>query len=124
MFPSATIQQFWMRNTTLPLSIAYADEHGRIVRIADLEPLDEHPVTSLGPARYALEMNRGWFAAHGVVAGDEITGIPDQVTLPEREVIAGFLETYESGESKTNNVGYAILYFMLGAMPLVVADPV
>jgi hypothetical protein len=53
----------------------------------------------------------------------EITGIPDEVQLPEREVIAGFLETYESGESKTNNVGYAILYFMLGAMPLVVAEP-
>src|SRR5262249_27969666 len=77
VFERESVQQFWMRNTTIPLSIAYADAHGRIVRIADLVPLDEHPVTSLGPARYALEMNRGWFAAHDVVAGDAITGIPE-----------------------------------------------
>jgi uncharacterized membrane protein (UPF0127 family) len=77
VFPQEAVQQFWMRNTTIPLSIAYADAHGRIVRIADLEPLEERPVTSLGPARYALEMNRGWFAAHGVVAGDAIKGIPE-----------------------------------------------
>jgi uncharacterized membrane protein (UPF0127 family) len=76
VFPDESVQQFWMRNTTIPLSIAYADARGRIVRIADLEPLDERPVTSLGPAQYALEMNRGWFAAHGVAAGDAITGIP------------------------------------------------
>ena len=77
VFAHESVQGFWMRNTTIPLSIAYADAHGRIVRIADLEPLDERTVTSLGPARYALEMNRGWFAAHGVVAGDAITGIPE-----------------------------------------------
>jgi len=77
LFPRDDVQAFWMRNTTIPLSIAYADARGRIVRIADLEPLDERPVASVGPARYALEMNRGWFAAHGVAAGDRITGIPD-----------------------------------------------
>jgi uncharacterized membrane protein (UPF0127 family) len=77
LFPSDEVQVFWMRNTTIPLSIAYADARGRIVRIADLEPLDERPVTSIAPARYALEMHRGWFAAHGVVAGDAITGIPN-----------------------------------------------
>jgi uncharacterized protein len=71
------VQTFWMRNTKIPLTIAYADASGRIVRIADLEPLDERPVTSIAPARYALEMNRGWFAAHGVVAGDRITDIPN-----------------------------------------------
>jgi uncharacterized protein len=76
VFPSDAVQGFWMRNTTLPLSIAFAEAGGRIVRIADLEPLDERPVTSLGPVRYALEMNRGWFEKHGVVAGDAITEIP------------------------------------------------
>ncbi len=76
LFPDEALRSFWMRNTTIPLSIAYADASGRIVRIADLEPLDERQVTSLGPARYALEMNRGWFSAHAVVAGDRITGIP------------------------------------------------
>ena len=77
LFPRDDVQAFWMRNTTIPLSIAYADRRGRIVRIADLEPLDEQPVTSIAPARYALEMNRGWFAAHQVVAGDRITDIPN-----------------------------------------------
>jgi len=76
VFEVEEVQAFWMRNTRIPLSIAYADANGRIVRIADLEPLDERPVTSIAPSRYALEMNRGWFAAHSVVAGDRITGIP------------------------------------------------
>jgi uncharacterized membrane protein (UPF0127 family) len=77
LFPVDEVQTFWMRNTRIPLSIAYADANGRIVRIADLEPFDERPVTSIAAARYALEMNRGWFAVHGVVAGDRITGIPN-----------------------------------------------
>jgi len=77
LFERDEVQAFWMRNTRIPLSIAYADARGQIVRIADLEPLDERPVSSIAPARYALEMNRGWFAAHGVAAGDRITGIPD-----------------------------------------------
>jgi hypothetical protein len=77
LFPRDEVQAFWMRNTKIPLSIAYADARGRIVRIADLEPLDERPVTSIAPARYALEMNRGWFAKHGVVAGAVISGIPN-----------------------------------------------
>ena len=76
LFARDDVQSFWMRNTKIPLSIAYADSRGRIVRIADLEPFDERPVTSIAPARYALEMNRGWFAAHHVVAGDVIRGIP------------------------------------------------
>jgi len=76
VFPRDDVQAFWMRNTTIPLSIAYADGDGKIVRIADLEPLDERPVTSIAPARYALEMNRGWFAAHDVATGDRITGNP------------------------------------------------
>ena len=76
VFEIEEVQAFWMRNTVIPLSVAYADAGGRIVRIADLEPLDERPVTSIAPSLYALEMNRGWFAAHHVVAGDRITGIP------------------------------------------------
>ena len=77
LFSVDEVQTFWMRNTKIPLSIAYADKSGRIVRIADMEPLDDRPVSSIVPARYALEMNRGWFAAHGVVAGDPITDIPN-----------------------------------------------
>jgi uncharacterized membrane protein (UPF0127 family) len=77
IFPEEQVLAFWMRNTKLPLSIAYADADGTIVRIADLEPLDERGVTSMGPALYALEMNRGWFRAHEVGVGDRIEGIPN-----------------------------------------------
>lgn len=86
VFPEETVLRFWMRNTPLPLSIAYADAGGTIVRIADLEPHDERAVSSVRPARYALEMTRGWFAEHGVYPGDRITGIPDGAA--DREVTA------------------------------------
>src|SRR5262245_42908342 len=59
VFTADEVQAFWMRNTKIPLSIAFTDASGKIVRIADLEPLDERSVTSIAPARYALEMSRG-----------------------------------------------------------------
>jgi len=77
LFPVDSVQTFWMRNTKIPLSIAFADARGKIVRIADMEPFDERQVSSIAPARYALEMNHGWFAAHSVVPGDAITDIPN-----------------------------------------------
>ena len=77
VFQDERVRGFWMRNTPLPLSIAYADGSGRIVHIADLEPHDETPVSSRYPARYALEMRRDWFRDHAVFPGDRILGIPD-----------------------------------------------
>src|SRR4030095_8204150 len=53
LFTTDEVQTFWMRNTKIPLSIAYVDANGRIVRIADLEPPHERPVTSIVPARRA-----------------------------------------------------------------------
>ena len=76
IFPDERTRQFWMRNTRIPLSIAYADSGGRIVRIAEMEPLSEHSVPSGAPARYALEMNLGWFHRHGIREGDTIRRIP------------------------------------------------
>ena len=76
VFAEEQMLGFWMKNTPLPLSIAYADAGGTIVHIADLEPHEETPVSSRRPARYALEMNRGWFARRGVFVGDAIQGIP------------------------------------------------
>jgi uncharacterized membrane protein (UPF0127 family) len=76
VFPEERILTFWMKDTPLPLSIAFADAGGRIVRIADLEPGSRETVTSGVPARYALEMNRGWFERKGVFPGDVIAGIP------------------------------------------------
>lgn len=66
----------WMKNTPLPLSVAFLDETGTILNLADMEPhsLDVHP--SAGPARYALEVGQGWFARHGIAVGDRVEGLP------------------------------------------------
>ncbi len=66
----------WMKNTLIPLSVAFLDARGEILNILDMEPqtLDSH--AAAGPALYAIETNRGWFAAHKVKAGDKVTGLP------------------------------------------------
>ena len=63
---------FFMRNTLIPLSIAYIDGGGRIVDIQDMQPLDETPHPSTEPAKYALEVNRGFFVARGIHVGDKV----------------------------------------------------
>lgn len=68
---------FWMKDTRIPLSIAFADRSGTIVKIADMTPFDTTRVPSLYPAMYALEMNQGWFAEHGIEKGAVIGGIPE-----------------------------------------------
>jgi uncharacterized protein len=68
---------FWMRNTVIPLSIAYIDAEGRIADIQDMQPLDETPHPSAEPARYALEVNQGFFEERGVEVGDEVEVPPD-----------------------------------------------
>jgi len=60
---------FWMRNTLIPLDIAYIDAQGRIVDIQQMEPRDDTTHWSASDAQYALEMNAGWFEAHGVEIG-------------------------------------------------------
>lgn len=69
-------RSFWMKDTRVPLTIAYLDASGTIVSLADMQPLTRTPVPSGRPARYALEMNRGWFAAHDVKPGDRVAGLP------------------------------------------------
>lgn len=68
-------RRFWMKDTRIPLSIAYLDADARIVKIADLQPLDETGVPSGRPARYALEVNQGWFAKNGVTEGAIVEGV-------------------------------------------------
>ena len=65
---------FWMRNTLLPLSIAFLDDEGRIVNIEDMKPLTEDSHCSAQPVRYALEMNQGWFAKRGMKPGFRLRG--------------------------------------------------
>jgi uncharacterized protein len=66
---------FWMRNTFVPLSIAYVDTKGVILNIVDMQPKDESTHPSKGPAMYALEMKQGWFKERGIVAGDKLEGL-------------------------------------------------
>jgi len=63
---------FWMRNTLIPLDIAYIDREGRIVDIQQMEPQDPTTHPSAAPAMYALEMNKGWFERNGVEVGARI----------------------------------------------------
>jgi uncharacterized protein len=75
VFPYAALQNFWMMNTYIPLSIAFVDENGTIINIADMKPLTTDPHPSARPAKYALEMNQGWFAKRGIKAGVKIDGL-------------------------------------------------
>jgi uncharacterized membrane protein (UPF0127 family) len=67
---------FWMKNTYIPLSIAFIAPDGRIVSIEDMKPQTEETHWSRGPAMYALEMKKGWFAERGIVPGAVVKGIP------------------------------------------------
>ena len=68
----------WMKNTPLPLSAAFLDEQGRIVDLIDLAPLSEKIRCSRKPARYALEVNQGWFERWGISQGTQVSGIPER----------------------------------------------
>ncbi|MFA4970122.1 MAG: DUF192 domain-containing protein [Sulfuritalea sp.] len=75
VFPEVAAHCMWMRNTLLPLSVAFLDERGRIINIEDMQPKTEQNHCASKPARYALEMNLGWFKSRGLSAGFAITGI-------------------------------------------------
>ena len=73
VFDREDTHSFWMKNTYLPLSIAFIDEGGRILQIKKMKPLDEkiHYI-SKAPIRYALEVNQGWFEKYQINIGDTI----------------------------------------------------
>jgi len=72
VYSDEEVRSFWMKNTLVPLSIAYVDSDGRIVDLQDMKPLDDDPphYVSAEPAQYALEVNQGFFAEHGIKVGD------------------------------------------------------
>ena len=76
VFDDVGYHSMWMKNTLIPLSVAFLDDDGRILNILDMEPqtLDTH--SAAGPARYAIETNKGWFAEKRIKAGDKVTGLP------------------------------------------------
>jgi uncharacterized membrane protein (UPF0127 family) len=76
VFERKGIQCFWMKNTLIPLSIAFIDDDGTIVNTDEMKPqtLDSH--CSSRPVRYVLEMNAGWFKKRAMGAGAKVTGQP------------------------------------------------
>ncbi|MQY52068.1 DUF192 domain-containing protein [Rhodocyclus gracilis] len=75
VFPQRARHCMWMRNTLLPLSVAFLDEEGRIINIEDMQPQTENNHCAAQPARFALEMNLGWFASRSLGRGMRIVGV-------------------------------------------------
>jgi uncharacterized protein len=76
IFDGPAIHCMWMKNTYIPLSVAFLDDKGEIINIADMQPHSEQSHCAARPALYALEMDRGWFAARGIKPGSRVGGIP------------------------------------------------
>ncbi len=76
VFEQPQMQCFWMKNTLIPLAIAFIDDDGRIVNLDEMKPQTTNTHCSQRPVRYVLEMNAGWFQRKGVAAGDRLSGGP------------------------------------------------
>ena len=72
VYPDEQLRSFWMRNTRIPLDIAFIDRNLTIVNIEQMEPQTDENTFSVSPAQYALEMDLGWFEANGVGVGDRL----------------------------------------------------
>ena len=72
----AGVRCFWMKNTLVPITIAFIADDGTIVNLADMQPQSERSHCSAQPVRYALEMSQGWFAKRGIQAGFKLRGTP------------------------------------------------
>ena len=75
IFDQPAIHCMWMKNTYIPLSVAFLDDQGKIINIADMTPHSEQSHCATRPALYALEMTQGWFAQRGVKPGAQLGGL-------------------------------------------------
>ena len=75
IFDEAAIHCMWMKNTLIPLSVAFIDESGTIINIADMQPHSEQSHCAAAQALFALEMAKGWFAQRGVKPGMKLGGL-------------------------------------------------
>lgn len=73
VFDRSEFRSFWMRNTKLPLDIAYIGETGKVVSVAELKPFEDDPVPSEGAAQFVLEMKKGAFKRLGIAKGSQLT---------------------------------------------------
>lgn len=85
VFIFETSQQYcmWMKNTLLPLSVAFIDEAGKIINVEDMQPQTEDSHCAVRPARFALEMNKGWFKDKNFKAGTKINGLERFGAVPQ-----------------------------------------
>jgi uncharacterized membrane protein (UPF0127 family) len=75
VFPDVAYHAMWMMNTYVPLSVAFLDRDGVIINIADMQPQTTDSHRAARPAKYALEVNQGWFRKRDIKAGDKIEGL-------------------------------------------------
>ena len=75
VFEEAAVQCMWMKNTLIPLSVAFIGDDGKIINIADMQPQTEDAHCAAQPARYALEMKQGWFTQRGIRPGMQLRGL-------------------------------------------------
>lgn len=75
LFDNAARHCMWMRNTLLPLSVAFLDDQARIINVEEMQPQTDDNHCAAKPARYALEMNAGWFKQRGFGPGTAIAGV-------------------------------------------------
>jgi uncharacterized protein len=76
LFDAPTSICMWMKNTLIPLSVAFINEDGKIVNIEDMQPQTMESHCAKKPVRYALEMNQGWFKQKNIKPGSTIGGLP------------------------------------------------
>jgi uncharacterized protein len=79
VFDGPVTTSFWMKDTLIPLSVAFVGEDGKVVSISDMQPCESDPCptySASGAYTLAVEANLGWFADHGIAAGDAATLVP------------------------------------------------
>lgn len=76
IFERAGQQCFWMKNTLIPLAVAFIADDGTVVNVDEMKAQTLDPHCSAKPVRFVLEMNTGWFTKHGVKAGSKLSGEP------------------------------------------------
>ena len=89
VFEDVGVKSFHMKNTRIPLDIAFINEEGKIESIKELEPFSLLPVYSNSEVLYALEVNRGWFTEHNIKVGQNILEDTKNV-IKEQKTFAQF----------------------------------
>ena len=75
IYPQPDRYEMWMKDTSVPLSVAFLDEQGVIINVADMAPFSEEHHQAAAPAKYALEMPIGWFDKRGIKPGAKVEGL-------------------------------------------------